>query len=204
MPRVEKYDIKPYEPEDDDEYRTDGEKAAAQRHSTAGGAVSGGVSQDLPDISFASVEKTAVVMAVAAVPWRQHSIGGDSLHVTGTDRRWRLRLRRNLTFRAVMRLLHWQWLHVRHYSMKAQVQFAMCLALRIDVWLLWWRRLCRPCLMGPVNWLPGISLGLKPLPSLMQAIMGWGAGLGAGQAAAGGAGAGHGPAAGLGARWDQV
>lgn len=45
MPRVEKYDIKPYEPEDDDEYRTDAEKTELQPKT--GGAVSGGVSQNL-------------------------------------------------------------------------------------------------------------------------------------------------------------
>lgn len=30
VPRTEKYDLKPYEPEDDDEYRTDAERAAAE------------------------------------------------------------------------------------------------------------------------------------------------------------------------------
>ncbi len=44
VPRVEKYDIKPYEPEDDDEYRTDAEKAKLQAELPAGGAASGGVS----------------------------------------------------------------------------------------------------------------------------------------------------------------
>lgn len=48
MPRVEKYDIKPYEPEDDDEYRTDAEKAELQSQLPGGGAVSGGVSRDFP------------------------------------------------------------------------------------------------------------------------------------------------------------
>ena len=69
MPRVEKYDIKPYEPEDDDEYRTDGEKAAAQRHSGAGGAVSGGVSQDYPAPCSASVTKIALLLSTAAGSW---------------------------------------------------------------------------------------------------------------------------------------
>ena len=44
VPRVEKYDIKPYEPEDDDEYRTDAEKAKLKAELPAGGAASGGVS----------------------------------------------------------------------------------------------------------------------------------------------------------------
>ncbi len=40
VPRTEKYDLKPYEPEDDDEYRTDAERAAAEPAATAptGGA----------------------------------------------------------------------------------------------------------------------------------------------------------------------
>ena len=44
VPRNEKYNVKPYEPEDDDEYRTDDEKAAADPQGKAGAAVSGGVS----------------------------------------------------------------------------------------------------------------------------------------------------------------
>ena len=44
VPRNEKYNIKPYEPEDDDEYRTDTEKTAADPQAKAGAAVSGGVS----------------------------------------------------------------------------------------------------------------------------------------------------------------
>ena len=43
VPRVDKYDIKPYEPEDDDEYRTDAEKAKLQSQLPSGGGVSGGV-----------------------------------------------------------------------------------------------------------------------------------------------------------------
>ncbi|CAL8467465.1 g7003 [Coccomyxa elongata] len=35
VPRTEKYDLKPYEPEDDDEYRTDAERAAAEPAATA-------------------------------------------------------------------------------------------------------------------------------------------------------------------------
>lgn len=38
-PHTEKYDLKPYEPEDDDEYRTDEEKAAKEPHGAKGGAV---------------------------------------------------------------------------------------------------------------------------------------------------------------------
>ena len=45
VPRVEKYDIKPYEPEDDDEYRTESEKAKLRAELPAGGAASGGVSR---------------------------------------------------------------------------------------------------------------------------------------------------------------
>lgn len=45
VPRVEKYDLKPYEPEDDDEYRTEAERAAAEPAAATGGAKSGAVSQ---------------------------------------------------------------------------------------------------------------------------------------------------------------
>ena len=44
MPRNEKYDIKPYEPEDDDEYRTPAEQAAKEPGAKAGAARSGGAS----------------------------------------------------------------------------------------------------------------------------------------------------------------
>lgn len=47
MPRNEKYDIKPYEPEDDDEYRTPAEQAAREPGAKAGAARSGGVSHTL-------------------------------------------------------------------------------------------------------------------------------------------------------------
>jgi len=42
VPRTEKYDLAPYEPEDDDEYRTEEERAAAEP-ATAGGVQLGAV-----------------------------------------------------------------------------------------------------------------------------------------------------------------
>lgn len=47
VPRVEKYDIKPYEPEDDDEYRTPAEVAASEPHNRPSAPVAGGVSSIL-------------------------------------------------------------------------------------------------------------------------------------------------------------
>ena len=44
MPHSEKYDIKPYEPEDDDEYRTPAERAAREPGAKAGAARPGGAS----------------------------------------------------------------------------------------------------------------------------------------------------------------
>lgn len=37
IPRTEKYDLKPYEPEDDDEYRTDAPREAAAAQQQGGG-----------------------------------------------------------------------------------------------------------------------------------------------------------------------
>ncbi len=55
VPRNEKYDIKPYEPEDDDEYRTDAEKAAADPQTKGRAAVSGGVSNILSSLMLESL-----------------------------------------------------------------------------------------------------------------------------------------------------
>ena len=50
VPRTEKYDLKPYEPEDDDEYRTEEERAPAAPAAAAGGAKSGAVRQQQTSI----------------------------------------------------------------------------------------------------------------------------------------------------------